>query len=351
MVNKYVFISIIFVLWILGFYLATGFAGEDFVNALTQINPLALLGGIGTYILAISIGMFVLFWSLKKGGIKKTPGLGVAKAWLFGSFIDNVFPTITPIGEASMAYFLERFYKLSYNKSLAAIAIYVSAWGLSVCIFATSALILAQIFIGLDPVMLVLAALMVTVFIVMTSAWIIVLLKRTWSQRLIRWGFRTLSSVRNHLKKNKTSYPQTVVDLEFGKAYDSLTPLIGDKKPLFGMSLLFIVNQLCHALCIMTLCWGFGADISLLDAVYVHVISSVLGLLMIIPSGLGVYEITGSGLLATLGVPPSIGVSVIFIYRLIFVWGTNLMGGLIGITQGIDPGQMKKVAEKRELTP
>ncbi len=75
-----------------------------------------------------------------------------------------------------------------------------------------------------------------------------------------------------------------------------------------------------------------------------HIVSSVAGLVSFIPSGTGVYELVSSSTLngvVSKVVPDSIAagniaVAAVFLYRLIFVWTTNFVGGLIGIVQGVE---------------
>jgi uncharacterized membrane protein YbhN (UPF0104 family) len=76
----------------------------------------------------------------------------------------------------------------------------------------------------------------------------------------------------------------------------------------------------------------------------VHIVSSVAGLVSFIPSGTGVYELVSSSTLTAVipGAAPGmaaaggVAVAAVFLYRLVFVWTTNFVGGLVGIVQGVE---------------
>ena len=89
-------------------------------------------------------------------------------------------------------------------------------------------------------------------------------------------------------------------------------------------------------MCLYVLLLGFGMNVPFLGVLLLHIISAVVGLLALIPSGLGVYELGASGLLVDLfGVPVGVAIATVFLYRLIFVWITNFVGSIIGLQHGI----------------
>jgi uncharacterized protein (TIRG00374 family) len=342
--KRYVFTGIVFVLWIVGFYLAADFSTKDvnLVDALMEINPLSIIAAVGLYLLAICIGIFILYRALRSVGVKP-PVKGLAKAWIFGSFLDNIAPTITPIGEASMAYFLDRFYRLSYTKSLAAIGMYVSSWGISVSIFSTISVIMA-ISGGAIPGQFVIPVIFVVImFSFITVGWLLLLTKKGLIERIICKFTRSYNKFYGKIRRKKITFEECVVKVEFERSYASLQSVMSNKRSIVSSVLLFFIPQLAHVACIYVLVLGFGVQISFFEVLGIQIVASVMGLISFIPSGMGVYEIIATAALSA-GVPAFVAISAIFIYRLIFVWMTNLIGGLIGIVEGIEnPG---KVATK-----
>lgn len=333
MSKRYLFTAVVFILWIVGFYLATGFSGEDLIGDIFKINPLNFLVGYGFYLLAVGTGTLTLYLSLKRVGLK-VPLWGVGKAWIFGSFLDNIVPTITPIGEASMAYFMEKFYRVSYSKSLAAVGMYVSSWAISVSVFSIIAIIITQCTIGLGvyliPVMGV-----VILFSLITMGWLLLLAKRDLveriSSKIVIWAY----GLKNKLLKKKISIDKAVFAVEFERSYASLKLVMKNKKHILSYVFLLGLPQIAHVFCIYFIALGFGVNISFFAVLLIHIVASVAGLLSFIPSGLVVHEITTIGLLVSFGVPNNIAAAIELLYRIIFVWTTNLIGGLVGMVSGI----------------
>ncbi len=346
MYKRYAIIAAVFVAWLVMFYFLSGLAGLDLTGSVSKANPVAIVLSFLLYFLAISTGVFVLYRCLKAVGLKP-PIKGIYKAWLFGSFVDNIVPTLTPMGEASMAYFMEKFYRVSYTKSLAAIGMYVSAWGLSISLFSTLSLVLIQLFVGLQtfipPAAIFLLVIAVLIFIGLTAGWFLLITNRGFVERMVCRIVPVYNKVYNAIKGKKLTFEYCVFKIEFEKAYTSLELFMKNKKEILTGMLLFVVPQLTHIFCLYFLLLGFGVEVSFFAVLLIHIVSSVAGLISFIPSGMGIYEVVSSGTLG-MSVPSDIAVAAIFIYRLIFVWTTNLLGGAIGILQGIEqPGKVDKV--------
>ena len=340
MSRRYLFTAVVFVLWIVGFYLASDFTGQDLLNELGRMNLIGVVVGFLAYGMATGAGILILYRCLRYVGLKP-PVKGVAKAWIFGSFIDNIVPTVTPVGEATMAYFLERFYRVSYTKSLAAIGMYVSAWGLSVSIFSAAAVILTEYFVGIPRAFLVPVILVVVAFSLITVGWLLLLTRKKLVERIVCGIVRLYNRIYNKIKRRKVTFDRCLVNMEFEKAYKSLEGLMRNKRHITTSVFLFLLPQLAHVFCIYAIVRiGFGMEMSLWVVLTIHIVASVAGLISFIPSGLGVYETVASGALA-MGVPGSVAIAAILIYRLIFVWTTNLVGGVVGIIEGVEnPGKV-----------
>jgi len=342
MPKKYAFTVLVFILWIFGFYFATGgFTGDDLVNILLIVEPWSLLVGVGTYLIAVGTGIWVLHRSLRYVGIQ-APWIGVGRAWIFGSFIDNIAPTVTPVGEASMAYFLEKFYRISYTKGLAAVGMYVSAWGVSVSLFSISAVLLANHFVGIPAEFLIPVLLIVVVFSTITCGWILLLNRRNLVRRIVGKFIKVYNKLYNYIRRKKVTFDASVYEIEFDKSYNSLKILLTNKRQVVGSVALFLIPQIMHVICLYSLLLGFGAEISIFEVLTIQIVASVAGLISFIPSGLGIYEGASIGGFALSGgVAESSAFGAVFLYRLIFVWGTNLIGGVIGMHAGIkNPGSV-----------
>jgi len=345
--KKYVFTVVVFVLWIVGFFGISDVFGLDLLETLSRINPLSVFLGFMFYALAVLTSVWILYGCLR--GVQLNPPVrGIGKAWVFGSFIDNIGPTVTPLGEASMAYFLEKFYRVSYVKSLAGIGMYVSSWGLSVSFFSIISLVVIQVFEGLSSLisgpMIALLMIAIFIFVLITAGWFLLIMNKGLVERIVCRVVRIYNKIYNKFKRRKVTFEHCVFRIEFEKSYSALEIFMKNKRQMMAYTLAFIVPQMTHVACMYFILLGFGVQVPFLALLLVHIVSSVTGLVSFIPSGTGVYELVSSSTLQGVvarAVPDgisagNIAVAAVFLYRLIFVWTTNFIGGLIGILQGVE---------------
>lgn len=333
--KRYFFSVLVFVLWIVGFYLATGTVGQDLIDIVSKASPLHVALGFLFYAIAVITSTLILYRCLRYAGLKP-PLLGVSKAWIFGSFIDNVVPTITPVGEAAMAYFLEKFYKVSYVKSLAAIGMYVSSWGISVSLYSVFAVLITEYAVGIPNELLIPIILIVVIFMLLTLSWFVLIMRKKLVESIVCKIVKFYNRAYNLVKRGKVSFEPCVYKMEFERSYSTLQGVMKDKKHIGISVAIFGIPQVMHVFCLYAILAGFGANVSVFDVLMIHMVSSMAGLISFIPSGLGVYEIASGGGLAVFGVEKEFAIGAIFLYRLIFVWTTNFIGGLVGVIQGAE---------------
>lgn len=336
--RRYRFALFIFVVWIMGFYLTGFLVGQDLFHNLSQVPLQSLALGYLSYALAVGTGIFVLYTCLRYVKVKP-PITGISKAWVFGSFIDNIVPTVTPLGEASMAYFLDKFYRVSYVRTLAAIGLYVSSWGLSVTMFSALAVFLVNHFVDIPFPMLVASVFIVLFFALLTVGWLLLITRKNLVERIVLKIVRFYNRVYNRFKRRKVTFEAAVFRTEFETSYSSLELVLRNKAHVAFATFMLVIPQIAHVLCIYSLLLGFGIRVPFLAVLIIHILSSVAGLLSFIPSGFGVYEGVSwkvmADFLGPYGVTGQIAFVTIFVYRFIFVWTTIFIGGVIGMTQGI----------------
>jgi len=343
MSRRYLFTVVVFVLWILGFQVASSMGGIDLWGMFLRVSPWSVLVGLTFYVISASAGIFILYRALGYAGVK-APFKGVAKGWIFGSFIDNISPTVAPLGQVGITYFMERFYDVAYSKSLAAIGMYVSAWGVGASMFSTVGIILAHLFVGIPQEYLFFALLALAFYFGATIVWLLLLTKKELMRRIVHVLVRPYNKVYNLVRKGDVTFDSHVYDIMFDRSYASLDVVMRNKGHLFTSAALFWILQLGQVTCLYFIIMGFGVSVPFFGILMVHVVSSMISLLSIIPSGLFIYETAIVKL--TEAVAPGSGQAIlaaVMLHRLIFVWLTNLIGGAIGVIQGIGKLEKRRV--------
>jgi len=217
---------------------------------------------------------------------------------------------------------------------------YVSSWGMSVSLFSLSAVILANYFVGLGDLLLPIL-LVITVFSIITIGWVLLLTKRDLVKRIVCGVVNIYNKIYLKVRRRKVTFEKCVFNMEFDRTYSSVELVMKNKRQIFASVLLFIIPQLAHVLCLYVILMGLGAEISFFHVLTIQIVASVAGLMSFIPSGMGVYEAVATGSLGG-NVPLATAGAAVFLYRIIFVWGTNFIGGFVGIRAGIkDPSNIK----------
>ncbi len=355
MSKRYIFTVVVFILWIAGFYLGTdflrsdpNFRGVDLVGILSSAPLLGVMLAYACYFAAVGTGIFILYGCLRHVGVKPPLG-GLSKAWIFGSFVDNVTPTITPMGEASMAYFMEKFHRIPYTQSLAAIGMYVSAWGLSVSLFSVVAVLLVNQTVGVADEFKLPIVLVIGFFVLITAGWMVLLTNKKLVERIVYRIVRVYNKVYNRLKNKRITFDKCVYSIAFEQSFATLELIMKNKRQIVSSMLLFLIPQVAHVVCIYALLVGYGVQIPFFQVLMVQILSTVAGLISFIPSGLAVYESVSVGLFMNMGVPGAAAIGTIFFYRLIFVWTTNFIGGVVGLKAGVE--EVKEVVGALPVHP
>jgi uncharacterized protein (TIRG00374 family) len=335
MSSRYLFTAVVFLLWIAGFSLASNVGGVDLLATFMRASPLSILAGIGLYATYVLVCILVLYYSLGYARLK-VPFMGVAKGWMFGSFIDNISPTVAPLGKFGTAYFMERFYNVAYSKSLAALGMYMSSWGVSASIFSTVSIILSKFIVGIPDEYFPFAIFALVFYFTATAIWLLLLTKKEFMRKAVHVFIRPYNKVYDKLMHKKVTFDSRVYDIVFDRSYASLALVMKSKTHLMASVALFLIPQLGQVLGLYFIIVGFGVSMPFFALLMIHVVSSMTSFLSVIPGGLFVYEAA----IVTLSNSVAPGMSqfilaAVLLYRLIFLWGTNLFGGLIGIVQGI----------------
>lgn len=90
-----------------------------------------------------------------------------------------------------------------------------------------------------------------------------------------------------------------------------------------------VISWSFECLALLYVLKGFDIDISLLASVFTFSFSTIVGVLSMIPGGLGITEGSITGLLQLLGTPKAIAVSSTFVIRFCTLWFGSLIGMII----------------------
>jgi glycosyltransferase 2 family protein len=90
-----------------------------------------------------------------------------------------------------------------------------------------------------------------------------------------------------------------------------------------------ILSWLCLGLCLHSMVNAFGYEIHVIESFFVVTMSSILGMISLLPGGLFVAEASLLGFLVFLNIPTDIAIFTVFIYRLFSFWLWVIVGNLV----------------------
>lgn len=328
--------AIIFILWIAAMVLLLyNLGSEKALGVLSSVNIYYLAAAVGAMCLSKLIYIVNMKWLLHfLGG--KASFFTVCRATLVGMFVDNVLPTILPIGETAMGYVLYTR-RVSLPKAMATIVAQGISWfvgfimlflGVFAWLLATGQVPADLLIIAIIPFLLF--CLFLGLFIYLTVN--VSKCKSVITKILTDFAFlfsrffrkkRTRQEITNFVYKNVEDF------------HGAICPFLAHKKVLFVSFMLLAFHHFFVALSFFFVLQSFGMSISLDIAFFTFFAISLISLISFIPGGLGIYEAASISLLTLQGglVVATLATSL---FRIIEYWFTIFIGGILALHAGLE---------------
>ncbi len=97
-------------------------------------------------------------------------------------------------------------------------------------------------------------------------------------------------------------------------------------KNLTIVSILTLMSWLLECVRLYTVCYAFNVKISFIAIIVIFLLANVIGVISVLPGGIGSIEISLTGLFILFGVPSVLAGSIVLIDRLISFWLVNILG-------------------------
>ena len=159
-------------------------------------------------------------------------------------------------------------------------------------------------------------------------------------ERITRWGvnlFKRFSKKKHHEIERRA--------LEAMNGFqNSMKVMIKDRRVLmYGLPLSFII-WFMEIIRVYIVFSSFGTPVPLEIIGAVFVIATLMGMIPLLPGGLGAVDGVMIVLYSVAGVPPSISAAATIVERLISFWMTSFIG--MGMLPYVGSGVMEKITDK-----
>lgn len=241
---------------------------------------------------------------------------------LVGLAINNLTPSGRGGGEPVRAYILAKYSKSPIENAFATV---IADRGLDTFPFITLAIITiitAVIYIKLPQWMIITLIICLIVLIVVFILALYMSLNREFGDRTIRWVLKVLKRISS---KMHNKIEQKAINAVAG-FQDSMKIMVTDRRVLlYGIPLSFLIWALeIMRVYVVFLALNVNAPLEIIAAVFV--ISTLIGMIPLLPGGLGAVDGMMILLYSYAGISPSVSAAATIVERLISFWMTTILG-------------------------
>ena len=294
---------------------------EKIEGAIKQANPWYL--ALALVIQLVIYGLWTERWAITISSldisIKRRQLLPML---LVGLAINNLTPSGRGGGEPVRAYILAKY---SQSPTENAFATVIADRGLDTFPFialAVITIIMAVLYIKLPQWMIITLIICLILLIVIFLLALYMSLNREFGDRTIRWALRILNRISSKIHDRIAEKAINAVE----GFQDSMKIMITDRKVLlYGIPLSFFIWGLeIFRVYVIFLALNINAPLEIIGVVFV--ISTLIGMIPLLPGGLGAVDGMMILLYSYAGIPPSVSAAATIVERLISFWMTTILG-------------------------
>ena len=294
---------------------------EKIESALQQSNPwyLALAVIIQLAIYGLWTERWLITTSSLDISIKRRHLLPML---LVGLAINNITPSGRGGGEPVRAYLLSKYSQSPFENAFATV---IADRGLDTFPFIALAIITiitAILYINLPQWMVITLVIGLIILIVVFFLALYMSINREFGDRAVRWFLKVLKRISTKMHNRIEQRAINAV----GGFQESMKVMITDRKVLlYGIPISFIIWGLeIMRVYVVFLALNINAPLEIIAAVFV--ISTLIGMIPLLPGGLGAVDGMMILLYSYAGIPASISAAATLVERLISFWMTTILG-------------------------
>jgi len=241
---------------------------------------------------------------------------------LVGLAINNITPSGRGGGEPVRAYILSKYSKSPFENAFATV---IADRGLDTFPFIALAIITiitAILYINLPQWMVITLVIGLIILILVFFLALYMSINREFGDRAVRWFLKILKRISSKMHNRIEQRAINAV----GGFQDSMKVMITDRKVLlYGIPISFLIWGLeIMRVYVVFLALNINAPLEIIAAVFV--ISTLIGMIPLLPGGLGAVDGMMILLYSYAGIPPSISAAATLVERLISFWMTTILG-------------------------
>ena len=299
------------------------------INQVIDALKIANLGIIGLAILAQIFTYFLYTWRWQI--LNKIAGIDVSikellPMILVGLAVNNITPSGRGGGEPVRAYILSKEKEeYSFDETFATVVADRALDTFPFVVLAAITIASMALFFNFDWWLLVIMVLAVIAIVIILMVLIYMCINPNFGKRVDGW---IIGLVRRFYKKNSEKLENQIHEAIFG-FQNTMTLVITNKKGLvYTISLSFVI-WIFEIIRVYLVFLAFGADVNLIIIGEVFIVACLVGMIPLLPGGLGAIDGLMIVFYSAAGISPSISAAATVIERLISFWMATIIGMLI----------------------
>jgi len=308
-------------------------------NAIKLANPWYV--AIAVIIQLTVYGFWTWRWSINI----KSVGISVKKMHIFpmlmvGLAINNLTPSARGGGEPIRGYILSKYSNSSFEKSLATVMADRCLDTFPFIVLAVITIVAAVFYLNLPYYAVYTLIIAVVVLIAVFLIAIYMSFNLEFGCKVSLW---LVNIIKRFSKKDRSKLEENAQKAVHG-FQKSMRIMINDRDVMaYGLTFSFLI-WILEIIRVYVIFSAFNVEVSLLLIAKVFIISTLIGLIPLLPGGLGAIDGVMVILFSAAGIPPSISAAATIVERLISFWLTSIIG--IAIIPYFGTGVLEKITRK-----
>ncbi len=301
------------------------FVGIDqVISALKMANPLIIVLAIATQV--FTYFLYTLRWQILNNLTEMDVSIKeLLPMVLVGLAVNNITPSGRGGGEPVRAYVLAKRKNYQFEETFATVVADRALDTFPFVVLAAITIAAMALYFDFDLWLLIVMVVAVIVIVVVLIVLIYMCINPGFGQRVEGW---IIGLVRRFYKKNSEELESKIHDGIFG-FQDTMKLLISNKKVMSYTIPLSFVIWLFEILRVYLVFLAFGANVSLITIGEVFIVASLVGMIPLLPGGLGAIDGIMIVFYSAAGISTSISAAATVVERLISFWMATIIGLLI----------------------
>lgn len=308
-------------------------------NAIKLANPWYV--ALAVIIQLTIYGLWTWRWSINI----KSVGISVKKIHIFpmlmvGLAVNNLTPSARGGGEPIRGYILSKYSNSSFEKSFATVMADRGLDTFPFIVLAVITIVAAVFYLNLPDYAVYTLIIAVVVLLAVFLIGLYMSFNLEFGRKVSLW---LVNIIKRFSKKDRSKLEENALKAVHG-FQKSMRTMVKDRDVMVhGLPLSFLI-WILEIIRVYVIFSAFNVELSLLLIAEVFIISTLIGLIPLLPGGLGAVDGVMIILFSAAGVPPSISAAATIVERLISFWMTSIIG--IALLPYFGTGVVEKITKK-----